>query len=240
MMPKAVEKKYFVHTTGRRLLGRILLDGEFISPQDLDAALAEQKQSNERLGEVLVRMGALERKDLDVVLAVQADLSSKKDAKNIAAGVRQLLGELLLQARIITPLQLDSVLKEQQQTGEKLGAILVRFGFLTPEELETLLAFQQHQEGGAAGSRRLRLGELLVASRQITREQLEDVLARQKLTKKKIGELLVEAGYVERQQIDYGIQLQRKLVTAALIAALSFVSLQGRRRHMPLPTPAAS
>lgn len=227
MMPKAVEKKYFVHTTGRRLLGRILLDGEFISPQDLDAALAEQKQSNERLGEVLVRMGALERKDLDVVLAVQADLSSKKDAKNIAAGVRQLLGELLLQARIITPLQLDSVLKEQQQTGEKLGAILVRFGFLTPEELETLLAFQQHQEGGAAGSRRLRLGELLVASRQITREQLEDVLARQKLTKKKIGELLVEAGYVERQQIDYGIQLQRKLVTAALIAALSFVSLQG-------------
>ena len=209
-----------------RLLGQILLDGEFISSQDLERALTEQKRSNERLGEILVRIGALDRKDLDAVLAVQTQFSSREESVSAAAGVRELLGDLLLRARLITKGQLDGVLAEQKRTGEKLGAVLVRMGHLSGDELVTMLAFQQ-QQAITERPNRLRLGELLVASHQITRDQLEEVLARQKVTKKNIGEMLIEAGFVHRQQLEQGLNLQRKLVNAALIAAISFISALG-------------
>jgi len=92
---------------------------------------------------------------------------------------------------------------------------------LEVKELDAVLAFQQHQQGAAPVSEKLRLGEILVATNQITREQLESALSRQKLTKKKIGDLLIEAGYVQPEQVDQGLKLQQKLVTAALVAALS-------------------
>jgi hypothetical protein len=89
------------------------------------------------------------------------------------------------------------------------------------------LSFQQHQGGETPASERFRLGEILVATEQITRKQLEDVLAHQKISKKKIGELLIEAGYVQPHQIDHGLKLQEKLVTAALVAALSMANVVG-------------
>lgn len=209
----------------KRLLGQVLVDGEFVSHHDLEAAIEQQKQTNEQLGEILVRMGVLNPIELKAVLSVQRDLASPKDAVKTASGVRLLLGELLLKAKRITLQQLDLALKEQQQTGEKLGEVLVRRGLLTKNELNAVLAFQQYQSGEAPASERFRLGEILVATNQITREQLEDVLARQKLSRKKIGELLVEAGYVQPHQVEYGLKLQQKLLTAALLAVLSMSSL---------------
>jgi hypothetical protein len=92
---------------------------------------------------------------------------------------------------------------------------------LKENELNAALAFQRHQRGEAPASDKLRLGEILVATGQVTRDQLEDVLNRQKRSKKKIGDLLIEAGYVQPHQIDRSLRLQQKLVTAALVAALS-------------------
>ncbi len=67
-----------------------------------------------------------------------------------------------------------------------------------------------------------RLGEILVATNIITRNQLEDVITRQKLSPdKKMGELLHEAGYVQPHQIDHGLRIQQKLLAAALAAAIS-------------------
>ena len=48
---------------------------------------------------------------------------------------------------------------------------------------------------------RVRLGELLVEAQIITREQLEDVLALQKRDGRRIGTLLVEAGLVSETQV---------------------------------------
>jgi hypothetical protein len=49
---------------------------------------------------------------LQGVLAVQKTLSSSEDAAKVAAGVRQLLGDLLVRAKKITPQQLDWALRE--------------------------------------------------------------------------------------------------------------------------------
>lgn len=210
----------------KRLLGQILIDGEFVLPNDISAALERQSQTNELLGEILVGMGALDPKELHAVLSVQKDFTYPEDAVKAAAGIRQLFGELLVRAKRIEPHQLDAALKVQKETGEKLGHILLRMGLVTGKELKAILAFQHHQGIETGGSDRLKLGELLVATRHITKEQLEDALLKQKITRKKIGDVLVEAGYAEPHHIQFGLNLQRKLVTAALIAAIPLASIE--------------
>ena len=209
----------------RRLLGQVLVDGGFVSQEDLARALEEQNRTNEMLGEVLVRMKAADPAEIAAVVSVQSDLASLEDAVKSAAGVRQCLGELLLKARKVTSEQLEEALSEQRRTGEKLGEILVRRGALTYGQLEAVLAFQKSQAGEAPSSVRFRLGEILVATGQITREQLEDVLAHQKLSKKNIGDLLVERGAVEPRHLARGLRLQEMLVTAALVAVLSLAEV---------------
>jgi hypothetical protein len=58
-------------------IGQLLVVGEYIVPQDLAFALEHQKHSKERIGEILVRMGALDRKDLDIVLGMQKVLITR-------------------------------------------------------------------------------------------------------------------------------------------------------------------
>lgn len=211
----------------RRLLGQVLVEGGFITRDVLDRALERQARTHELLGEALVRMGALDSLDLTAALSVQGDLSSAGSALRAAAGRRQLLGELLLAAKRITPEQLGEALAEQGRTGERIGEILVRRGALSREELAAVLAFQEHQGKGSEAPSPFRLGEILVATGQITRRQLDFALSRQGKTGGKLGELLVESGYVAPHQVSRGLAIQRKLVTAALVAVLSMASAQG-------------
>jgi mannitol/fructose-specific phosphotransferase system IIA component len=207
------------------MLGKVLVDGGFVSPGDLSRALEEQNRTNEMLGEVLVRMKVVDPAEIAAVVSIQSDLLSLEDAVRSAAGVRQYLGELLLKARKVTPEQLKDALSEQRQSGEKLGEILVRRGALTKGQLDAVLMFQKCQAGEAPSSVRFRLGEILVATGRITREQLEDVLSRQKLTKKNIGDLLVESGAVAPRHVARGLRLQEMLVTAALVAVVSLADV---------------
>jgi hypothetical protein len=213
----------------RRPIGRILLDGGFIASQDLELALEVQKHSNELLGQVLVNMSIVDKVDLDAALSIQDHLSSLDAAVRSAAGIRKMLGSLLLLTGKVTADQLDFALEEQKVTGEKLGDILVRMGLLTESELNSVLQFQLHQQAGGSVPSPLRLGELLVASGYITRHQLTDALQKQQLSKKKLGEVLVEEGYAHLHQVNHGIHLQRKLLRAVLVAvvALAGISLQG-------------
>ncbi len=52
-------------------LGTLLLADELILPQDLDFALEHQKHSKQLLGEILVRIGALESDVVDKILKLQ-------------------------------------------------------------------------------------------------------------------------------------------------------------------------
>lgn len=71
MLGKMINKNILAGKSNRRLLGKILVDGGFITAQNLEAALTRQKETNEQLGEALVGMGALNPLDLNVVLSVQ-------------------------------------------------------------------------------------------------------------------------------------------------------------------------
>lgn len=201
------------------MLGQILTNGKFISSDELQSALERQRRTHELLGDILVDMGVLEEKELEIVLSIQ-DLSSPTDAVGLAAGNRRLLGELLLSGRRITLGQLEFALKEQERTGERLGEIFVRLGLLGKPELNTVLTFQKTQSGEIPGSELLRLGTLLLATGYIVGEELEKALAC-KGPEKKLGQALVELGHVQSDHLDHCLRLQYRLVSAALITALS-------------------
>jgi len=58
-------------------IGSMLVAEEYIIPQDLDFALEHQKHSKRLIGEILVRIGAVEPKQLEKVLTIQKKLSAK-------------------------------------------------------------------------------------------------------------------------------------------------------------------
>ena len=145
------------------------------------------------------------------------------DELNLAAGIRYRLGEMLLQAGRITHEKLETAIEEQRRTGSKLGRILLRLG-LDIGELDVALEFQQRQEATPAFGL-LRLGELMVSTGLITREQMAASLSRQRLTGRKLGEDLVATGLVRPHQIAHTLQIQQKLVSAALITALALGSM---------------
>lgn len=206
----------------KRLLGQILIDAGFITSQDLEAALETQWRTNEPLGGILVKKGLLRQQELDAVLAVQRDLATLKDAFSAAAGDPQPIGELLLSAGRIRSNDIEDALSEQAKTSERIGQIFLKRGLVTASELDAVLEFQRCQRmppGEAVSS--CRLGEILVASGRITKDQLQDALAKHKDSGKKIGEVLVEAGYVEPHHVDHALGMQKRLVAAALSAAIA-------------------
>jgi hypothetical protein len=194
-----------------------------------------KKHANGRIGEILVGSGALDPEDLNAVLSIQKELSSLDAEIEAGGGARFPLGELLKKAERITQIQLDHALREQRQAGGKLGELLVRTGLLTEHERDAFLAFQRHGQGEPFGLHKPRLGELLVTTGQITRAQLENALSRQELSRKKIGDLLIEDGHVMPHQVEHCLKLQRKLVAASLIAALSLSNIFAAEEARALP-----
>jgi len=203
----------------KRHFGQILIDAGFVSRGVLDSALQEQRSSRERLGEILVRMGAVQRGDVEASLLLQNYLLNMEDAATLAVGERQMLGSLLVESGRISQQDLDRAIAEQERSGGKLGEVLVRLGFLSQEQLKTLLSFQANQQ--AHTSSPFRLGELLVTTGDLSRQQLDAALAKKNGSTKKLGEVLVEEGYVHPGRIDHCVSLQKMLMHAALAAIFS-------------------
>jgi len=57
-------------------IGSMLVAEEYIIPQDLDFALEHQKHSKGLIGEILVRIGAVEPQELEKVLTIQKELAT--------------------------------------------------------------------------------------------------------------------------------------------------------------------
>jgi len=58
-------------------IGSMLVAEEYIVPQDLDFALEHQKHSKALIGEILVRIGAVEQPQLERVLNLQKKLQTR-------------------------------------------------------------------------------------------------------------------------------------------------------------------
>lgn len=83
----------------RRLLGQVLVDGEFISHYDLDRAQERQKRTNEMLGEVLVGMGVLDPAALVAALSM-ANVAGAQAASPAESGMRSGSAQIQVSARV--------------------------------------------------------------------------------------------------------------------------------------------
>jgi hypothetical protein len=126
---------------------------------------------------------------------------------------RYCLGEALVEAGVITQLQLEVALREQVQLEllrqpVRLGEILLRRRLVRPEQLEGALAAQIEslpvfREEKTAHQ----LGDHLIGIGLVTRAQLHQGLAEQALQRRLgqnvlIGEVLVRQGYLRRDQLN--------------------------------------
>jgi hypothetical protein len=114
-----------------KTLGQILVERDIITQTKLDLALKRQDQEKGKyLGEILFEMG-VPQDEIDKAL----NLFDK----------RKLLGQILIDQKIITPPQLEEALKKQEQlpnrAGRKsLGMLLVEMGYTSYDDFLNALS----------------------------------------------------------------------------------------------------
>jgi predicted double-glycine peptidase len=225
----------------KQSLGEILLENQSITRWQLARTLELQGLSRKKIGQLLIELGFTSRGTVEQALSHQAVGAVPRTCSQ----KRKSLGELLLQVHRITPEALQVALQEQAQTQDYLGHILVRQGFLTEDELEDLLATQMvmtaaeeqmhspFPEQGSQTSKkaslfqpiRRKLGEILIATRQLSPAQLAQAVTLQKHTPKRLGDLLVELGLVPMKEIQRALRLQKRLLTLLMGTALGVAVL---------------
>ncbi len=123
------------------------------------------------------------------------------------------IGQILLDAGLITPDDLNKALVEQAESNVQLGQILVNNGAIDQTILNAVLAIQndlaqlESALKTTAGEPE-RLGELLIQTGRVTRADVESALAEQQKTREKIGEILVRRGLFTEDEINAALAFQ--------------------------------
>lgn len=117
------------------------------------------------------------------------------------------VGPVLIALGRLTPEDVEKA-RRHKEAGETVGAALVRFRYLTLEEL-----LQAVIGGGRLGPQPVRpfdkrLGERLVAKGAVERQRLKHVLFLQSQVQRPLGELLVEAHLVTPQSLEAALKGQ--------------------------------
>lgn len=124
--------------------------------------------------------------------------SSSEGASEAEAS--SLLGQRLVKAEWLSQVQLTQALREQQQNRLRLGEICLEHGWVSPEVLYSQVS-----------SHMILLGELLIASKDITFDQLRVVLAQQRRFGRQLGEILVWKGWISPERLGQMLEVQQRL-----------------------------
>lgn len=197
---------------GQRL-GSLALDKGWITQEQLDAAVEAQKRTGGLLGRALIEQGALDDERLARLLAEQAELPFAPRLDDAHDDVRMASTLLRLDAVQFSavPYQRDGdtlvVAIADPRRRADVEAIVsgpVRFVAATDAEVQQRIETLYADDKG-------RLGETLLMSKKLKREQLRRALEEQaKLGKvKPLGEILVDMGYVTQAEVDEALNKQR-------------------------------
>ena len=95
------------------------------------------QNKNEKLGELLIRLGKITKQDMDDVLKSQKQLDLTGVKKKT-----QRLGDILIKSGKVTKEQIDNALEIKKSSKEKLGEILVNEGIISQEEMNDIVEKQ--------------------------------------------------------------------------------------------------
>jgi hypothetical protein len=121
-LPDAISRK--------RLIGGLLIKEGLITKAALQEALCVQAkmESYQPIGQILVDRQLITRKQLDFVL----ERYRKK----------RRLGDVLIEAKVLTETQLESALTDQRRTDLRLGDVLLRLNLVTERQVREALSTQ--------------------------------------------------------------------------------------------------
>ncbi|HZR92469.1 MAG TPA: hypothetical protein VFA44_08700 [Gaiellaceae bacterium] len=150
----------------------------------------------------------------------------------------QRLGQILRARGLVTELQLQQALRDQEVQGGRLGEILYARGWVSAIALRDALAEQhgldlqvERLAGAEPGeSRGMPLGRLLVEGGHITDAQLERALAEQSRTGQRLGQILIGMGAVSSFVLAAALAEQR-----GLLAERSGSPAARAERYLPPP-----
>ncbi len=133
-------------------LGRILVEDELLTAEELERALVEQRETGRLLGEILVEHGSMTGASIAQALARQHGVELEQEdleheplvAASPATKKWRPLGTVLVDSGLVAELDLKEALEEKRaHQDRRLGEILIRHGHLTPAGLASALA-EQH------------------------------------------------------------------------------------------------
>jgi hypothetical protein len=208
-----------------KMLAYILIDKTGMTEVEFESAIYDRNIAGNLLQKVLLQKGRLLTEGQNEFPKFSERAIPLAHALKLTSGVRQPLGSMLVKSGVISQDQLEQALEEQQQTGERIGEIFSRLGILEASDIDEFLGSQQDNQQKIPVQAAIKIGEILVASGHITKEQLNESLEYQKQSSKKLGEILVEKGYVAQQHVEQGIRLQHMLVTAAVGAVMTLSAM---------------
>lgn len=102
-----------------------------------------------------------------------------------------LIGQRLLESKLLTEAQLNEALHLQSETGLLFGEVCLLKGWISYSDLKQCLP-----------ELRSKLGERLLANGYITIEQLWLALLEQRHTGDKLGEILISRGWLDTATLD--------------------------------------
>jgi type IV pilus assembly protein PilB len=108
---------------------------------------------------------------------------------------RKKLGEILIAQGLITNEQLVEALQVHKRTGVSLGTVLVKLGYITEDDLTSVLGTQIQLD------QKKRIGEVLIDQGLISQEQLMAGLEEQKTSKLQLGKCLVKLGFLSDNKL---------------------------------------
>jgi hypothetical protein len=141
-----------------RPLGELLVETGWLTPTELEGALAEQRRTGRLVGEIIVESGYVSTFTLGRALASQHGVelqttgyveppvaAAKRSPADTEPTAWRPLGKLLIEKEFLTRRQLEHALDEQRASDGRrlLGEILVGSGVLTGVSLARALAEQQ-------------------------------------------------------------------------------------------------
>ena len=105
-----------------------------------------RKRDNRVLGDALVSIGLIGDRELSELRDAQAKNNDLVGSLMAASALRSRLGEMLVNAKRITPSQLEFALELKRHQGGMLGETLISLGWLDQPTLDAALIAQAHRK----------------------------------------------------------------------------------------------
>ncbi len=132
------------------LFGRIAVEQGFVTEGDVEECLAEQAATGDRrpLGELLLARGTITRRQMDAVAALQQQRMATEDPLTGRRREDSLFGRLAWRMGMLRQEDLNFALRQQAERARRgaylpLGSLLVQEGYLTEEQMQSILEVQR-------------------------------------------------------------------------------------------------